>query len=65
MEVSVGIRGSEKIIGTFKSDWIPNVGELIFDQIKRKHLVVEKRVFGIFNGQYIKEMDITLWCKEV
>jgi hypothetical protein len=65
MTVSVGISEIEKIIGTFETECIPNVGELIFDQINRKHLVVEKRVFGIFNGQYIKEMDITLWCKEI
>lgn len=65
MKVTVGYSDSEKIVGTFEAECIPNVGELIFDQIKHKHLVVEKRVFGIFNGQYITEMDITLWCKEV
>lgn len=65
MKVVVGISENEEIAGTFETECIPNVGELIFDQIKCKHLVVEKRVFGIFNGQYIKEMDITLWCKEV
>lgn len=65
MTVTVGISENEKIIGTFETGCIPNVGELIFNQIERKHLVVEKRVFGIFNGQYIKEMDITLWCKEI
>lgn len=65
MKVAVGYSDSENIVGTFETEFIPNVGELIFDRIERKHLVVEKRVFGIFNGQYIKEMDITLWCKEV
>lgn len=65
MKVTVGYSDSENIVGTFETECIPNVGELIFDQIKNKHLVVEKRIFGVFNGQYIKEMDITLWCKEV
>ena len=65
MKVAVGYSDSENIVVTFEMECIPNVGELIFDQIERKHLVVEKRVFGIFNGQYIKEMDITLWCEEV
>lgn len=41
MEVSVGISGSEKIIGVFKSDWIPNVGEVIFDQTSKTHYKVE------------------------
>lgn len=65
MTVTIGISENEKIVGAFETECIPNVDELIFDQINRKHLVVEKRVFGIFNGQYIKEMDITLWCKEI
>lgn len=65
MKVTVGYSDSENIIGTFEMECVPNVGELIFDQIAHKHLVVKKRVFGIFNGQYIKETDITLWCKEV
>ena len=65
MKVVVGYSDSENTVVTFETECIPNVGELIFDQIKRKHLVVEKRVFGFFNGQHIKEMDITLWCKEV
>ena len=41
MTVSVRIRGSEKIIGTFKSDWIPNVGEVIFDQTSKTLYKVE------------------------
>lgn len=47
MKVAVGYSDSENIVGTFEMECIPNVGELIFDQIERKHLVVEKRVFGI------------------
>ena len=65
MKVVVGYSDSENIVGTFETECIPNVGELIFDQIKRKHLVVEERVFGIYNGRNIQEMDVTLWCKEV
>lgn len=65
MTVTVGISENEKIIGTFETGCIPNVGEFIFDQINRKHFEVEKRVFGIYNGRNIQEMDVTLWCKEV
>lgn len=65
MTVSVGISETEEIIGTFESECIPNVGELIFDQINRKHFEVEERVFGIYNGRNIQVMDVTLWCKEV
>ena len=65
MTVSVGISEIEKIIGTFETECIPNVGELIFNEINRKHFEVEKRVFGIYNGRNIQVMDVTLWCKEV
>lgn len=65
MTVSVGISVTEEIIGTFETECIPNVGELIFDQINRKHFEVEERAFGIYNGRNIQTMDVTLWCKEV
>lgn len=65
MIVTVGISENENIIGTFETECIPNVGELIFNEINRKHFEVEKRVFGIYNGRNIQVMDVTLWCKEV
>lgn len=65
MRVTVGIQDTEKIIWDFESDCIPNVGELIFDKINRKHLKVVSRVFGVFNGTHIQAMDVSLWCKEV
>lgn len=65
MEVHVGISESEKIIGVFKSDWIPNVGEVIFDQTSKTHYKVENRVFGISKGYSCCPMDVTLWCKKV
>ena len=65
MKVAVGYSDSENIVGTFETECVPNVGELIFDEINRKHFEVEERVFGIYNGRNIQEMDVTLWCKEV
>lgn len=65
MTVTVGISENKRIIGTFETKYIPNVGELIFDKIKRKHFKVEEKVFNIFSGDYLQEMDVTLWCKEV
>ena len=65
MKVTIGISENEEIICTFETECIPNVGELIFDQINRKHFEVEERVFGFYNGRNIQAMDVTLWCKEV
>lgn len=65
MEVCVGISGNEKIIGVFKSDWVPNVCEVIFDQTSKTHYKVEERVFGIRKGYSCCPMDVTLWCKKV
>lgn len=65
MEVHIVIRGRGHIIGIFKSDLIPNVGEVIFDRTSKTHYEVEERVFGISKGYSCCPMDVTLWCREV
>lgn len=64
MKVQIGIIGDENIIGEFESEFVPNVGEVIFDQKTRRHYKVVDRIFGIYKGYSHCPMDVTLWCKE-
>ena len=73
MEAQIMIECTEEYICRLEIDSLPQVGETIvvtsydpntyFTDIKR--LEVVERVFGLYNGENIKALDVTLWCKYV
>lgn len=73
MDAQIMIECTEECICRLQIDSLPQVGETIvvtsydpnahFTDIKR--LEVVERVFGLYNGENIKALDVTLWCKYV
>ena len=73
MEAQIMIECTEEFICRLEIDSLPQVGEAIvvtsYDPnahfTDRKRLEVVERVFGLYNGENIKALDVTLWCKYV
>lgn len=67
------IECTEEFICRLEIDSLPQVGETIVVtsyspttcKTGKKRLQVVERVFGIYNGENIKALDVTLWCKYV
>lgn len=73
MEAQIMIECTEEFICRLEIDSLPQVGETIvvttYDPTVnftyRKRLEVVERVFGLFKGENIQALDVTLWCKYV
>lgn len=73
MEAQIMIECTEEYICRLEIDSLPQVGETIvvttyYPNIHftdRKRLEVVERVFGLYNGENLKALDVTLWCKYV
>lgn len=73
MEAQIMIECTEEFICRLEIDSLPQVGETIvvtmYDPTThftdRKRLEVVERVFGLYNGENIQSLDVTLWCKYV
>lgn len=73
MDAQIMIECTEEFICRLEIDSIPLVGETIVVTTHdpttyftdRKKLEVVERVFGLYNGENIKALDVTLWCKYV
>lgn len=71
MEAQIMIECTEEVICRLEIDSLPQVGETIvvtsYDpntyHTDIKRLEVVERVFGLYNGENIKALDVTLWCK--
>lgn len=67
------IECTEEFICRLEIDSLPQVGETIVVtsyspatcKTDEKRLKVVERVFGLYNGENIKALDVTLWCKYV
>lgn len=67
------IECTEEFICRLEIDSLPQVGETIVVtsyspttcKTDKKRLQVVERVFGLYNGENIKALDVTLWCKYV
>lgn len=65
------IENTEEFVCRLDVDIIPLVGERIFVQNynpdiykeERRQLEVVERTFGLYNGQNIQSLGVTLWCK--
>lgn len=73
MEAQIMIECTEEFICRLEIDSLPQVGETIVVtsyspttyKTDEKRLQVVERVFGLYNGENIKALDVTLWCKYV
>lgn len=73
MEAQIMIECTEEFICRLEIDSLPQVGETIVVtsyspttcKTDEKRLQVVERVFGVYNGENIKALDVTLWCKYV
>lgn len=73
MDAQIMIECTEEFICRLEIDSLPQVGETIVVTAyspnthftDRKRLEVVERVFGLYNGENIKALDVTLWCKYV
>lgn len=73
MDAQIMIECTEEFICRLEIDSLPQVGETIvvttYDPTinfrYRKRLEVVERVFGLYNGENIQALDVTLWCKYV
>lgn len=73
MDAQIMIECTEEFICRLEIDSLPQVGETIavttYDPTGnftyRKRLEVVERVFGLYNGENIQALDVTLWCKYV
>lgn len=71
MEAQIMIECTEEFICRLEIDSLPQVGETIVVtsyspttcKTDEKRLQVVERVFGLYNGENIKALDVTLWCK--
>lgn len=71
MEAQIMIECTEEFICRLEMDSLPRVGETIVVtsyspttcKTDKKRLQVVERVFGLYNGENIKALDVTLWCK--
>lgn len=73
MDAQIMIECTEEFICRLEIDSLPQVGETIvvtthdpnINFTDRKRLEVVERVFGLYNGENIQALDVTLWCKYV